>query len=345
MKLLYLFYCIIKTDRNKFFSFLHQSATYYKKKKTSILLDVLICIFRYETMPLDYFYYKFIEKPDNERNNYTGRLLMYKFQKKFNRRKDRAIFKNKNLFYINFESYVFHKNWNISKNNSFDDFLKWISETKPDKIVLKNPFGQVGKAVLVYCMDYSTNGPLVANIPINKIVSQKKDEGYSLAEAYIQQHNILMRLSPGSLNTIRITTFLHLNGVVELLYAILRIGFDKPVDNFDAGGISAYVDLDTGVVIGKGVFKDPFKGGSLETHPVTNSPITGLQIPFWQNILQMIKAAAVVVPSVRTVGWDVIITEKGPALLEGNDNWDKTHWECCENKGMIKKILALYNEG
>ena len=344
MKLLYYFYCILKTDRRKYSSFLSQSSVFYKKTKVAILLDNFVCILRYETMPLDYFYYKFIEMSADERSKYTSRLLMYKFQKKFNKQKDRIIFKNKNIFYIKFRSFVSHRNWDISQKTSLNDFLKWISETKPPRIVLKKPFGQVGKAVLVFNVDYSIDIPLVTDIPINRMISRKNDEGYSLAEAYIRQHNVLMKLFPDSLNTIRITTFLHSNGVVEVLYAILRIGFDKPVDNFDAGGISALVDLDTGVVIGRGMFKDPFKSKNLETHTVTNFPITGLQIPYWRDILTMIKSAAKVVPSVRTVGWDVIITEKGPALLEGNDNWDKTHWECCENKGMREKIMVLFKK-
>lgn len=344
MKLLYFCYCILKTDRKKFSSLLSRASAHYRRTKTKILIDILMCIFRYETMPLDYFYYKFIEMPADERSKYTSRLLMYKFQKKFNKQKDRIFFKNKILFYIKFKSFVSHKNWNISQKTYLNDFLKWIAETKPGKIVLKNPFGQVGKAVLVLDINYSTKGLFIADVPINTMISQKNDEGYSLAEAYIQQHNILMKLSPDSLNTIRITTFSHANGAVEILYAILRMGFDKPVDNFDAGGISALIDLDTGVVIGKGTFKDPFKSRKLETHPVTNSQITGIKIPYWKNILEMIKKAAVLIPTVRTIGWDVVITENGPALLEGNDNWDKTHWECCENKGMRERILTLFKE-
>ncbi|PKN52081.1 MAG: hypothetical protein CVU55_08475 [Deltaproteobacteria bacterium HGW-Deltaproteobacteria-13] len=344
MKLLYFFYCILKTDRNRFLFFLSQSAVYYKKTKLEILVDIFVCIFRHETMPLDYFYYKFIEMTAKERSRYTSRLLMYRFQNKFNHKNDRKIFKNKNLFYINFKSFVLHENWNISQTDSFNDFLKWISEKKPDKIVLKDPLGQVGSAVLIFDVDYSGIDPSISNVPLKKMISRKIKEGYTLAEAYVPQHHILMNLYPGSLNTVRITSFLHANGDVELLYAILRIGFDKPVDNFDAGGISALIDLNTGVVIGKGVFKNPFKSRDLENHPVTNSPIPGLQIPYWQDILDMIKSAAMVVPSVRTVGWDVVITNNGPALLEGNDNWDKTHWECCENSGMKEKVLALYNE-
>jgi hypothetical protein len=159
MKLLYFFYCILKTDGNKFISLLSQSAVYYKKTKAVMLFDILIGIFRHETMPLDYFYYKFIEMSASERSKYTSRLLMYRFQKKFNKKKDREIFKNKNLFHVTFKSFVPHKHWNLSQTSSLNDFLKWISETKPDKIVLKDPLGQVGKAVLVFNVDYSINGP------------------------------------------------------------------------------------------------------------------------------------------------------------------------------------------
>ena len=344
MKLLYFLYCILNTDRNKFFSLLSQSAEYYKKKKTGIFFDILFCIFKYETMPLDYFYYKFIEMPASLRNNYTSRLLMYRFQKKFNKQNDRNIFKNKNLFNTTFKSFISQKTWNLSQTTSLNNFLKWVSETKPSKIVLKDPWAQAGKAVLVLDVKCFHNNLFIDSIPLSKKLSEKSDDSYTLAEEYVLQHNILMKLFPDAVNTIRITTFLHSTNCVEFLYAIIRIGFDKPVDNFDAGGISALIDLTTGMVIGKGVFKDPFKGRNLESHPTTNSQIYGLKIPYWQKILKMVKSAAMTVPSVRTVGWDVIITENGPALLEGNDNWDKTHWECCENRGMKDKILALYNE-
>jgi hypothetical protein len=344
MKLLYFFYCILKTDRNKFLSLLSQASAHYKKTKAEILFDILSCIFSYEMMPLDYFYYKFIEMPPAERSRYTGRLFMYGFQKKFNKQKDREIFKNKNRFLAVFKSFISHETWDLSKTDSLDDFRKWIAEIKPRKIVLKNPSGQVGSAVLFLDMDYSGSDPSASNLMLNRMISEKIEKGFSLAEEYIQQHNILMSLFPGALNTIRITTFLHSKSHVELLYAIIRIGYDKQVDNFDAGGISALLDLDTGVVIQKGVFKNPFMRGDMERHPVSNFPILGLQIPFWQDILTMIKSAALVIPSVRTVGWDIVITDQGPALLEGNDNWDKTHWECCEHRGMKEKLLKLYNE-
>lgn len=344
MKLLYFFYCILKTDRKKFFFFLSRASVRHKKSKTVILFDILMCIFRYETMPLDYFYYKFIGMPPDVRSTYTGRLLMYRFQKKFNRKKDRLIFKNKNIFYMKFKTFVFHKNWNISQTSSLDDFLKWISAIKPDKIVLKDPLGQVGQAILICNVSYLNKGPWIADMPLEQTISRKIKEGFTLAEEYVRQHDVLMKLFPGALNTIRITTFLHSGGFVEFLYAIIRIGFDKQVDNFDAGGISALIDLETGIVTGRGVFKDPGKAGNLERHPVTGYQIHGLHIPYWQDTLKMIQSAAKMVPAVRTVGWDVCITDQGPALLEGNDNWDKTHWECCEKRGMKEKVLALFIE-
>ena len=344
MIILYFCYCIINTDKRKFFSLLTQTAEFYHITRGRVFLDVFCCIFRYETMPLDYFYNKFIELSAGERNKYTSRLFMYKFHKKFNKKEDRKIFQNKNLFHVNFRSYISHNTWNLSVPSSLNSFLSWVVESKPEKIVLKDPIGQAGKSVLVITIDYSATDCLNMENSIKNMITNKMKEAYILVEAYIQQHNLFMRLFPGALNTVRITTFLHSNGYVEFLYAIIRIGYDKPVDNFDAGGISALIDLKTGIVIRNGIFKNPFKSRDLENHPVTGFPIIGLHVPFWSDIINMVKSAAIVIPTIRTVGWDVIITETGPALLEGNDNWDKTHWECCENKGMKDKVLALYNE-
>lgn len=344
MKLLYFFYCILRTDKRRFFSLLFQSADHYKKKSFKIILDILFCIFKYETMPLDYFYYKFIEIQADERNKYTSRLLMYRFQKKFNKKKDREIFKNKNLFHVVFKPFISHKTWDISRTTILNNFLTWILETKPKKIVMKNPLGQAGQAVLFFNIDYTKDNPQLLGFSADQFILKKIRQGYTLAESYIKQHDTLMSLFPGSLNTIRITTFLHDKNYVEFLYAIIRIGFDKQVDNFDAGGISALIDLDTGIIIKNGISKNPFDRMNLQNHPVTNFSIFGLQIPYWKNVLEMVKSAAKIVPSVRTVGWDVVITNEGPSLLEGNDNWDKTHWECCEEKGRKEKILTLYNK-
>ena len=46
--------------------------------------------------------------------------------------------------------------------------------------------------------------------------------------------------------------------------------------------------------------------------------IYGFKVPFYEEACQMVKEASKVVPSVRYVGWDVAITNKGPVIIEGN---------------------------
>lgn len=343
MKFLYFIYCIVKTDINKFLHFLNYSSKFYNIGRIRLVADIIYCIIKFDTLPLDYFYYKFFEMPHSDRKKYTSRLLMYKFQKKFNKNEDRLIFRDKQQFIRIFKDYVKHKTWNLDEPENLDDFLSWIRLNLPVKIVLKDPSGQAGRAVQVIDLMYNNAQAFVESIPLHEFLKVRVVDGYSLGEAYIQQHNLFMQLYPGCLNTVRITSFLHTDGTVELLYAIIRIGFDKAVDNFDAGGISALIDINEGKVIKNGLFKHPFKSRSMDVHPITGFNILGLKIPFWNEILSLVESAARIVPTVRTVGWDVVITDNGPALLEGNDNWDKTHWECCENKGMKDKILSLYN--
>ena len=38
-----------------------------------------------------------------------------------------------------------------------------------------------------------------------------------------------------------------------------------------------------------------------------------------KEAVETVKKAAMIVPDVRYIGWDVAITEKGPAIIEGNN--------------------------
>ena len=162
-----------------------------------------------------------------------------------------------------------------------------------------------------------------------------------LYESFINQHLDLSKIYPESINAIRIVTFLNDENNVEIWAALLRMGLNKSVDNFDAGGISAKIDIESGIVIKPAVIKDPFIDEVFEYHPVTKEKILGLQIPYWEKILKLINESSKEIPDVRTVGWDVAITINGPTLIEGNDNWDKTHFELTSGEGLNKRIKSL----
>jgi len=148
----------------------------------------------------------------------------------------------------------------------------------------------------------------------------------------------MMSINDKCFNTVRIITVVDRTGKVEIVSSILRTGFDKQVDNFDAGGISALIEKATGIVMKPGRIKDPFTEDRFPTHPLFGGRLLSTAIPFWKDVIDLVEKAAKVVPEVRTIGWDVVITKDGPDLLEGNDNWDKTHWELCEEKGFRTRV-------
>ena len=141
-----------------------------------------------------------------------------------------------------------------------------------------------------------------------------KGKGVCIIEETVVQHEEMARLYPGSVNTVRIATMLG-EKAEGIVYAFLRIGNGRVMDNVDAGGMAARVDLETGVLNSLAADK---KGHEFSSHPLTGTQITGFQLPYFKEAKEMCLQAMRVVPQVRFVAWDVAITPEGPTLIEGN---------------------------
>ncbi len=146
------------------------------------------------------------------------------------------------------------------------------------------------------------------------LLARLRADGIGILEECVVQHPDLAALCPTSVNTMRIATLLgdKKQGVV---YAYIRIGNGKVMDNVDCGGMAAPIDLDTGEI--RAVAADK-QGNTFVHHPMTGARIPSTRIPFWHQAVQMCLDASRVVPQVRFVAWDVAITPDGPVFIEGN---------------------------
>lgn len=90
--------------------------------------------------------------------------------------------------------------------------------------------------------------------------------------------------------------------------------------------IAVPIDVQTGQVVSEGVYQDFTKGVETE-HPISNSPIVGFLVSFWNDVLKLTTEAALFNKNNRSIGWNVAITNQGPSLLEGNHNWCKLLWQ------------------
>ena len=101
------------------------------------------------------------------------------------------------------------------------------------------------------------------------------------------------------------------------MFAGLRMGNgDTVADNLHHGGVIAMIDVDTGIIVTDGVDRDL---NFYTYHPATNKSIKGFKIPKWNEIVRVAKEAALVVPEVRYVGWDIAVDRSGNiVIIEGN---------------------------
>ncbi|NLF02411.1 MAG: hypothetical protein GX601_15685 [Anaerolineales bacterium] len=247
---------------------------------------------------------------------------------RYNARSSVAIFRYKPRFLEVFADYIGREYLCVDRAPA-SEFAFWVDRWP--RFIAKPADGVLGRGVTeIVAADWQSRDDLRMYLKRHRL---------GLLEEPIRQHDALSALCPSSVNTVRITT-LCLDGSVEILSAVLRIGSGAFVDNLGAGGIAAPVDETCGTVIGPAVAKDVREDRHVR-HPLTGAAILGFSIPFWPQVLRLVTDAARIVPDVHTVGWDVAVGANGPLLVEGNDNWDKTLAQLPSGKGLMPILCKL----
>lgn len=332
MKLLrrffYLLYYLTGTNLTQLKHYLYYAKEVSGKSILRIQIDMLKSVFQYNISLKDYFSFRFFELEHIERSNWAGTGFMYEYQLRMNPRKARKLLENKLLFYRYFKTFVkreFHSLGEIKNNRAL---LEKMMGNNSNRIVLKGSLGQIGAEVEVISSHLYS---------LNSLIKYMESKKYDLVEDFVTQHPELMKLSPSGLNTVRIITQIS-EGRVDILGARLRISLNSQVDNMAAGNLAAPIDLQTGIVIGPGVFSDITKEDR-EQHPITGYKIIGFKVPEWNGVLDLARRAALLTPENKSVGWDIAITENGLELIEGNHNWCKLLFQMPVKKGLKSELV------
>ena len=149
---------------------------------------------------------------------------------------------------------------------------------------------------------------------MKKIYNELINKNQLLCEEIIKQHNELNKLYDKSVNSLRLFTFITDNNEVVVLNSIFKIGNGGITDNFSSGSMYTFTN-EEGIIIAPAIDQND---NYFENHPITNKQIINFSIPFYKEACDLVKDAALVVPNVRYVGWDVAITNEGPVIIEGN---------------------------
>lgn len=330
-RLVYFGYYLRKLDLNHFQKFLRHTSSATGKKRLGIIADILASVFKYNISILEYFQFRFFELSGNQRTEWAGTGYMYEYQRRMNPPDKRQILDDKTLFYKHYGDFFVHTVADMEDLKKPDTAQK-ILFNPSGKIVFKQSDGKCGAQVEVRN---------VSDFKPEEIAGYMDTNDYDLVEEFIEQHSHLNLLSPSAVNTVRMITQLNDQNEVEILGCRLRISVDSPVDNMGAGNLAAPIDDETGMVSGNAVYSDITKP-ECSVHPVTGVKIKGFQVPYWNEIIEMVTKAAKLHPQNRSIGWDVVVTERGPGLIEGNHDWCKLLWQLPVKKG-LKPMLETYD--
>ena len=162
-------------------------------------------------------------------------------------------------------------------------------------------------------------------------------------EELIEQGEAMSRIHADSVNTLRLPTVIirDENGEqqVKLFHPSLRVGQGTSfVDNFSAGGLSALIDPDTGVIYTDGADK---KGHGFEYHPDSGVKFKGFQIPEWEKAVAMVREAAMMVPDNHYCGWDLAYGKQGWCMVEANCHAQMGAMQMVTREGRKNELEAL----
>ena len=305
------------------------------KSKLAIFLDMCWCLARYGAGYYDYLIFRFYDLTPAQRKTYITRFISKKFNMYMNDLNYYDLFDNKDQFYELFKDYTDRTFLDLSKATA-EDVAKFC-EGK-ERIFCKPRNRTCGLGCMrLNVADFESAEALFEYLKANDI--------YTI-EDVIVNHPDVRKLYDNAVNSMRIITLLDDNKDVHILYIVQKIGLNGSV--IDNNCMFSPVDPETGKIKYPAHAGDTPLGIIYEKHPNTGITIQGYQLPYVKEAIEMVKKAALVVPQIRYVGWDVAVTPNGPIIIEGNTYCAHDFWQLPPHTpdkiGMIPTLQKLVPE-
>lgn len=302
------------------------------KSKLSIFLDMAWCTLRYGSGYYDYEIFAFYDLTAAQRKTYVTRFISKKFNMFMNDVNYCHLFDNKDEFYELFGEFTGRSFLDLSKA-SREDVAAFVEGKDQIFCKLRDKTCGIGCERL-NIKDFESTDALYAYL---------KEKDFYTIEDVIKNHPDVARLYDNAVNSMRIITLLDDEQKVHILYIVQKIGMNGSV--IDNNCMFSPVDMETGKIKYPAHSGDTTKGIVYTEHPNSHITIQGYQLPYVKEAVEMVRKAALKVPQVRYVGWDVAVTENGPIIIEGNTYCAHDFWQLPPHTpdkiGMLPKLLEL----
>ncbi len=275
------------------------------KSRIWLQTDMLRCAVKYNAGYMDYKIAEMYKLKDSQRKTVITRGISNSIVRAMNDKEYWHYFDDKALFNQTFSEWIPRKWLKIDEQTDPDELFQLYRNKK--ELIGKPLEGSSGQGIIKYTEADWQDGP-------EAFLKRLRSNQTGILEEVVIQHPQMAALCPSSVNTCRIATLLG-DKQQGIVYAFLRIGNGKVMDNVDCGGMAARIDLETGKLLTVGADK---QGNTFLKHPITNTSIIGFTIPYWEEAKEICMKAAEKFPQMRFIAWDVAITADGPTFIEGN---------------------------
>ncbi|WP_081619706.1 sugar-transfer associated ATP-grasp domain-containing protein [Thioalkalivibrio sp. ALE12] len=223
-----------------------------------------------------------------------------------------------------------------------------VKEQLPESFIAKPRHGRQGCDVRLLGVAHTVRtdaSPTEQVVHALKELSETNDE--QILEGRLDVHERVATLTgTRALSTVRVFSWVTREGKPEILDAYFRaIVGDRLTDNVTdfrtglyTGNIVASPELQSGILSRAWAYNSNGIGYRwVDRHPGTRALIVGFPLPWWQETRALVSRAALCFMPIRTIGWDVALTPKGPVLIEANERFQ--HAGFGEGARRIRSVL------
>ncbi len=290
-------------DNSKLNTIAKEIANKNNKSVSYVKRDMIKNFLKYKIGYTDYMKSDYINLTKEEKKNHLTSKNYITVLNYLNKKEYINTMRDKILFNKIFRDYI-KRDWIDLRTTSLKEFKEFVKEKDIIFGKVQNDFGSHGIRKIVL-KDIKDINKLYEELIINKQI---------LVEEGIKQHPTLDKFNPYAVDTLRIITLLDKDNKVHTIGNAFRINIndDDAISCFDA-----FMKIDEDGNLISDCVDDNQK--IYKEHPNINVKFNTLKVPFAKEAFNMVKQAALEVPEIRYIGWDVAITKDGPQLLEGNE--------------------------
>lgn len=301
------------------------------KNRLMIMNDMKKCKKKYGCSYEEYYFYRFDEMTEEEKETIITKEKNQIFIDHFNAKAKGNIWNEKKELYKIVSSSLKREFLYLTGDNlkEFQEFSKTRSELIA-KTSERNERNQIRKLVLT------------EHMKADKVYESLMEKNLTILDEVIIQHDKMKELYPKSVNTLELIT-VKSKGKVHITSATLKIGHGTIVDNVYYGGMLAKVDLKTGIVITDAV---DYRDHRYTYHPSSKTKIIDFELPYFKETKEFVLNLALKVKDASYISWNVAITETGPVFVDASitPTWYQFPEFLKDKKGKLPEMEIVYGK-